>query len=44
VVLFVIATRWWTPHPSRTLLLPLVAVVVWLAVLYAGEALFDWTA
>lgn len=44
VVLFVIATRWWTPYPGRTLLLPLIAVVVWFVVLLAGEALFDWTA
>jgi hypothetical protein len=44
VVLFVVACRWWTPHPKRMLLLPLVAVVVWFAVLTAGEALFDWTA
>jgi hypothetical protein len=44
LVLFVTACRWWTPHPARTLLLPLVAVVVWFAVLTAGEALFDWTA
>ena len=44
VVLFVVATRWWTPHPKRTLLLPLIAVVVWFAVLTAGEVLFDWTA
>ncbi len=44
VVLFVTATRWWTPHPRRTLLLPLIAVAVWFGVLTAGEALFDWTA
>jgi hypothetical protein len=44
VALFVVATRWWTPHPKRTLLLPLIAVVVWFAVLFLGEALFDWTA
>jgi hypothetical protein len=44
VGLFVVATRWWTPHPRRTLLLPLVAIVVWFAVLYVGEAVFDWTA
>jgi len=44
VVLFVVATRWWTPHPKRTLLLPLIAVVVWFGVLTAGEAFFDWTA
>ena len=29
VVLFVVATRWWTPHPKRTLLLPLIAIAVW---------------
>ena len=44
VVLFVVATRWWTPHPRRTLLIPLVALVVWFVVLTVGEVLFDWTA
>jgi prepilin signal peptidase PulO-like enzyme (type II secretory pathway) len=44
VVLFVVATRWWTPHPKRTLLLPLVAIVVWFGVITLGEVLFDWTA
>jgi hypothetical protein len=44
VVLFVVATRWWTPHPKRTLLLPLIALAVWFGVLTAGEVLFDWTA
>ena len=44
VALFLLATRWWTPHPQRTLLVPLIAVIVWFAVLYLGEALFDWTA
>ena len=43
-VLFVVACRWWTPHPKRTLVLPLIAVAVWFAVLTIGEALFDWTA
>jgi hypothetical protein len=44
LVLFVVACRWWTPHPMRMLWLPLVAVVVWFAVLTGGAALFDWTA
>ena len=44
VVLFVVACRWWTRHPKRTLLVPLIAVAVWFAVLTAGEVLFDWTA
>ncbi len=44
VALFVVATRWWTPYPKRTLWLPLIAVVVWFSVLTLGEAIFDWTA
>ena len=44
VVLFVVTTRWWTPHPKRTLLVPLIAVVLWFVVLTLGEVLFDWTA
>jgi hypothetical protein len=44
VVLFVVATRWWTPHPKRTLLVPLIALAAWFVVLTAGEVLFDWTA
>jgi hypothetical protein len=44
VALFVVACRWWTPHPKRMLWLPLVAVVIWFAVLTLGEALFNWTA
>jgi hypothetical protein len=44
VALFVLATRWWTPHPARTLLVPLIALVLWFGVLTAGEVLFDWTA
>ena len=44
LVLFVTACRWWTPRPRLTLLLPLVAVVVWFGVLVLGEALLNWTA
>ena len=44
VALFVVACRWWTPYPKRTLLVPLVAVVVWFLVLTLGEAIFGWTA
>jgi len=44
VVLFVVACRWWTPHPKLMLVLPGIAVVIWFAVLVLGEALFDWTA
>ena len=44
VVLFVVACRWWTPHPKLMLLLPVAAVAIWFAVLTLGEALLDWTA
>jgi uncharacterized membrane protein YjjP (DUF1212 family) len=44
LLLFVVATRWWTPHPKRTLLLPVVAVVLWFGVLTLGGALLGWTA
>ena len=44
LVLFVVAMRWWTPHPARTLILPVIALVAWFGVLTAGEALFNWTA
>jgi hypothetical protein len=33
LVLFVLATRWFTRHPRRTVWLPVVAVVVWFAVM-----------
>ncbi|HEX5086410.1 MAG TPA: hypothetical protein VFV89_01295 [Nocardioides sp.] len=44
VLLFLAATRWWTPHPARTLVLPVIALALWFVVLTAGEALFGWTA
>ena len=31
LVLLVLATRWFTPHPRRSLLLPVAAIVVWFA-------------
>lgn len=42
--LFVVAVRWWTPHPRRVVLVPLVALVVWFAALTAGGAWLGWTA
>ena len=42
--LFVVVTRWWTPHPRRTLLLPVAALALWFVVLTLGEVLLDWTA
>ena len=44
LVLFVTACRWWTPHPKRVLLLPVVAIVVLFAVVAAGAAWLDWQA
>ena len=44
LVLFVTACRWWTPHPKRLLLLPVVAVLFWFAALTAGAAWLGWTA
>ena len=44
LVLFVTACRWWTPHPKRLLVLPVVAVAVLFAVVAAGGAWLGWTA
>ncbi|MBF4766840.1 hypothetical protein ISU10_03540 [Nocardioides agariphilus] len=44
LVLFVTACRWWTPHPRRVLLPPVIAVVLWFAVVSAGGAWLGWTA
>jgi len=42
--LLVLAIRWWTPHPLRLLALPVVALVVWFALVTAGGAWLGWTA
>jgi hypothetical protein len=44
LLLFVTACRWWTPHPQRVLLLPVVALVVLFAVVAAGAAWLGWSA
>jgi hypothetical protein len=33
LVLFVLATRWFTPHPRRSLLLPVAAAAAWFGVM-----------
>ena len=33
LVLLVLATRWFTPHPKRSVVLPVVAIGVWFAVM-----------
>lgn len=44
VALFVVATRWWTPHPRRVPLVAVGAIVLWFAVVTAGDAWWGWTA
>jgi len=44
LTLFVLAVRWFRSHPLRVLLLPVVAMAVWFAAMYAGELLLGWTA
>jgi len=44
IALFVLACRWWTPHPTRLPLLPVAALVLFFAVVAAGGAWWGWTA
>ena len=44
LVLFVVACRWWTPHPKRLPFLAVAAVILWFAVVTAGAAWLGWTA
>ena len=44
LVLFVQGCRWWSSHPVRLLLLPLVAFVAWFGIITAGGAWLGWTA
>lgn len=40
--LLVLACRWFTRRPRLSVVLPVVALVVWWAVLVLGAALLDW--
>ena len=42
VVLFVLATRWFVPHPTWVPWLPLVAFVVWLPTIVLGTRQLGW--
>lgn len=42
VVLFVRACRWWSARPDWVPLLPVLATVVWFAVMIAGGVLLGW--
>lgn len=44
VGLVVLGVAWFRRHPLRLLALPVIAVVVWFAVLTLGERLLGWTA
>jgi hypothetical protein len=43
VVLFVVGCLWFRRRPWWTLLLPVVAAVVWFGTMSAGEAWLGWT-
>jgi hypothetical protein len=44
LVHFVLAVRWFTPHPKRLLALPVSAALLWFGLLNAGSAIFGFTA
>jgi hypothetical protein len=43
-VLLVLATAWWTPHPTWVPYVALFAVVLWFCAVNAGAAWLGWTA
>lgn len=42
--LLLLGFRWWTPHPVRLALLPVVSLVVWFGIVIAGDVWLNWTA
>jgi hypothetical protein len=42
--LLLVGFRWWTPHPLRVAVLPLVSGVAWFGLLMAGDLWFGWNA
>ncbi|GGO92629.1 hypothetical protein GCM10011584_29460 [Nocardioides phosphati] len=42
--LLLLGFRWWTPHPRRVALLPVVSVLLWFGLVNLGALLFHWTA
>ena len=42
LVLFVLACRWFTPHPQRVLCAPVTGAIVWFLVAIVGGLAFDW--
>ena len=43
LLLLLVATRWFLPHPRRVPLLPLVAFLVWLATIVLGTTQLGWS-
>ncbi|WP_372736109.1 hypothetical protein [Nocardioides sp.] len=44
LAMFVVTCLWFMPHPKRTLVMPIVAAVVWYSTITAGAVFLDWTA
>ena len=44
LVLMVVTCRWFMPYPKRTLVMPVVALAVWIGAVTAGGAFLDWSA
>ncbi|GAB3260102.1 hypothetical protein [Nocardioides dilutus] len=44
LVQMVVTCRWFMTYPKRTLVMPVVALVVWIGAIAAGGAFLDWTA
>lgn len=44
LLMLVVTCRWFMPHPKRTLVMPVVAFVVWIGAISAGGVFLDWTA
>ncbi|MEO5853326.1 MAG: hypothetical protein ABIQ15_12510 [Nocardioides sp.] len=44
LALFVLACRWWTPHPRWLPGVGVVAILVWFGLVAAGGAWLGWTA
>lgn len=42
LVMFVLSTRWWTPHPRRLPVVAVTAIVLWFVTLVGGAYLVGW--
>lgn len=44
LVMFALSCRWFMTRPYRVMTLPVVALAIWFATIFSGEALLGWTA